>query len=76
MTNKSRRSFLKTAGIAGVGGTALSMLAGINGGVAAKGEAIPIGGGMPLTGWAAADGIEFKNAMVNFFIKFFFNIIR
>ena len=63
MTNNSRRSFLKTAGAAGIGGTALSMLAGINGGVAASGEAIPIGGGMPLTGWAAADGIEFKNAM-------------
>ena len=64
----SRRNFLKGAGLAGVGGVALGagMLADINGskGVkAAEGEPIPIGGGVPLTGWAAADGIEFKRAL-------------
>jgi len=32
-------------------------------GMAATGEPIPIGGGVPLTGWAAADGIEFKRAL-------------
>src|SRR5215216_5013246 len=28
-----------------------------------EGEPIIIGGGVPLTGWAAADGIEFKRAL-------------
>jgi branched-chain amino acid transport system substrate-binding protein len=64
----SRRNFLKGASLAGVGGVALGagMLADINGSMgvkAAEGEPIPIGGGVPLTGWAAADGIEFKRAL-------------
>ena len=64
----SRRNFLKGTGLAGVGGVALGagMLADINvskGVKAAEGEPIPIGGGVPLTGWAAADGIEFKRAL-------------
>ena len=32
-------------------------------GAKADGEPIPVGGGVPLTGWAAADGIEFKRAV-------------
>jgi branched-chain amino acid transport system substrate-binding protein len=32
-------------------------------GAKADGEPIPVGGGVPLTGWAAADGIEFKRAL-------------
>lgn len=54
-----RRKFLTgSAGLAAAGG----MLASINQGRAATGEPIPIGAGIPLTGWAAADGIEFKRA--------------
>ena len=69
-----RRKFLTMGGIAAASG---GMLAGINsaamaqthklepgiGGISADGEPIPIGGGVPLTGWAAADGIEFKRAL-------------
>lgn len=45
-----------------------AMLAGINSSAlgqseAASGESIPIGGAVPLTGFAAADGIEFKRAL-------------
>ena len=69
-----RRDLLKMgAGLAAGGG----MLAAINRqalgqthdlspvaeGMAATGEPIPIGGGVPLTGWAAADGIEFQRAL-------------
>ena len=62
---EGRRRFLKGAGLAGVGAMAgsLGMLAEINDGVAAEGDPILIGGGVPLTGWAAADGIEFKRAL-------------
>ena len=38
------------------------MLSAINNGAKADGEPIPLGGGMPVTGWAAADGIEFQRA--------------
>ena len=34
----------------------------VNNSAEAAGEPIPLGGGMPMTGWAAADGIEFKRA--------------
>lgn len=56
----NRRDLIKAA----LGGTAASgaLLASINQGRAADGEPIPIGAGIPLTGWAAADGIEFKRA--------------
>src|SRR5262249_4812002 len=40
-----------------------NMLSQINNGAKAAGKPIPIGGGVPLTGWAAADGIEFKRAL-------------
>jgi branched-chain amino acid transport system substrate-binding protein len=70
----SRRKFLTMGGMAAASG---AMLAAINAaaiaqtnelspaipGVKADGEPIPIGGGVPLTGWAAADGIEFKRAL-------------
>lgn len=68
-----RRKFLTMGGIAAASG---GMLASINSaahaqahklepgfGLPAEGEPIPIGGGVPLTGWAAADGIEFKRAL-------------
>lgn len=68
-----RRKFLQMGGLAASGG----MLAAINqsamaghhqvdmaiAGTPAEGEPIPVGGGVPLTGWAAADGIEFKRAL-------------
>ena len=64
----SRRNFLKGISLAGMGGAALSagMLAEINAArsvKAADAEPIPVGCGVPLTGWAAADGIEFKRAL-------------
>lgn len=62
---QGRRSFLKGAGLAGIGGLAASagLLADINDGVAAEGKPIPVGGCVPLTGWAAADGISFKSGL-------------
>jgi branched-chain amino acid transport system substrate-binding protein len=61
----SRRSFLKGAGLAGVGAAAMSsgLLADINDGVRAEGDPIPVGGCVPLTGWAAADGLSFKSGL-------------
>ncbi len=63
-SNPARRRFFGNAGKLGFG-AAMSgtMLAALNRGAKADGEPIPIGGGVPLTGWAAADGIEFKRAM-------------
>src|SRR5690606_40299386 len=69
-----RRAFLQMGAGAAAGG---ALLASINAralgqtneidpaisGVSADGEPIPIGGGVPLTGWAAADGIEFQRAL-------------
>ena len=69
-----RRKFLKMGSSLAAGG---GMLAAINQtalaghdklplqieGLKAEGEPIIIGGGVPLTGWAAADGIEFKRAL-------------
>ena len=65
LTNPGRRDFLKRSALVGAGAFAAggTMLADINGGVKAQGAPIPIGGGVPLTGWAAADGIEFKRAL-------------
>ena len=57
----SRRKFLSNSAIGGAGAVfAGSMLSSINNSAEAAGEPIPLGGGMPMTGWAAADGIEFK----------------
>jgi branched-chain amino acid transport system substrate-binding protein len=60
-----RRKFLRGAAALGTGAVAGSstLLSTINNGAKAEGEPIPIGGGVPLTGWAAADGIEFKRAL-------------
>ena len=57
----SRRSFFgRTAAIA-AGSTAL--LASINNGAKAAGDPIPVGQAAPLTDFAAADGVEFKNGL-------------
>lgn len=69
-----RRKFLQMGGLAAASGGLLasinqSALAGHQAvdmaieGATADGEPIPIGGGVPLTGFAAADGIEFKRAL-------------
>ncbi len=42
---------------------AVAMLAGLNGGVRAAGAAIPVGSALPLSGPAAADGIEFRHGL-------------
>ena len=56
----SRRNFLK--GVATLGGSA-AILGAMNDGARAAGEAIPVGQAAPLTDFAAADGIEFKNGL-------------
>jgi branched-chain amino acid transport system substrate-binding protein len=57
----SRRSFFgRTAAIA-AGSTAL--LASLNNGAKAAGDPIPVGQAAPLTDFAAADGVEFKNGL-------------
>jgi branched-chain amino acid transport system substrate-binding protein len=56
----SRRSFL-TGAAALTGGAAV--LASINDGARAAGAAIPVGQAAPLTDFAAADGVEFKNGL-------------
>ena len=61
----SRRSFLKGTTGAGLGVAAAStgVLAGVNQGRAAEGEPIPVGQGTMMSGWGAADGLEFKNGL-------------
>ncbi len=61
----SRRSFLRgSAGVEmGVTAASTGLLAGINQGRAAEGEPIPVGQGTMLSGWGAADGLEFKNGL-------------
>lgn len=56
----SRRNFLR--GAAALGGSA-AMLAAMNDGARAAGEPIPVGQASPLTDFAAADGVEFKNGL-------------
>ncbi|WP_374653649.1 ABC transporter substrate-binding protein [Dongia sp.] len=56
----SRRNFLKGAAALGSGAT---ILAGINDGARADGDPIPVGQAAPLTDFAAADGVEFKNGL-------------
>jgi branched-chain amino acid transport system substrate-binding protein len=56
----SRRSFL-TGAAALTGGAAV--LASVNDGARAAGAAIPVGQAAPLTDFAAADGVEFKNGL-------------
>lgn len=56
-----RRTFLK--GSAGALAGSAALLAGINDGARAAGDPIPVGQAAPLTDFAAADGIEFKNGL-------------
>ena len=59
----SRRNFLQGSA-SGLGGlAAASVLFASNEGRAAVGKPIPIGAAVPLTGWAAADGIEYKRGL-------------
>ena len=62
-TTLSRRGFITSSagGLAGL--TAAGVLASANAGRAAGGDPIPIGAAVPLTGWAAADGIEYKRGL-------------
>lgn len=61
-TAKSRRNFLKTAGMGGIG--AATMATGLAVPARAQSsESVVIGGPLPLTGPAAADGIEFRRGM-------------
>lgn len=65
-SEQSRRAFLRGAGTIAVGGSVLAstnMLAAINNDAQAAGEPIPLGGAVPLTGWGAADGIEYKRGI-------------
>jgi len=55
-----RRALLK-GGLAA--GSAAVVLAGLNDGAKAAGAPIPVGQAAPLTDFAAADGIEFKNGL-------------
>lgn len=57
----SRRNFLRNSAVA-LGGSA-ALLASMNDGARAAGEAIPVGQAAPLTDFAAADGVEFKNGL-------------
>ncbi len=57
----NRRTFLTGSAGALAGGATL--LAGINDGARAAGDPIPVGQAAPLTDFAAADGIEFKNGL-------------
>ena len=60
----SRRSLLTSSGLAA--GAALAgpaALLALNKGARAEGEPIPVGGAVPLTGWAASDGIEIRRGL-------------
>ncbi|MFO1171828.1 MAG: ABC transporter substrate-binding protein [Hyphomicrobiaceae bacterium] len=56
----SRRDMLKGAAV--LGGSA-ALLASLNDGARAAGDPIPVGQAAPLTDFAAADGVEFKNGL-------------
>lgn len=58
----NRRSLLKSSLASGAG---LSVLAGMNASraQAAGGDPIPVGAALPMSGMAAADGIEFQNGL-------------
>jgi branched-chain amino acid transport system substrate-binding protein len=57
----SRRTVLKGGAL--LGGS-VAMLAAMNDGARAQGAAIPVGQAAPLTDFAAADGIEFRNGLM------------
>jgi branched-chain amino acid transport system substrate-binding protein len=60
-----RRNFMRRGAALGLGAAAgpAALLAGINKGAAAEGEPIPVGQAVPLSGFAAADGIEFQRGL-------------
>lgn len=58
-----RDIFRLGGGAATFAGVALASVNQAAAATAAKGQPIPIGGAVPLTGFAAADGIEFKRAL-------------
>ncbi len=60
--DSGRRGFLAKSAVGAGAALTGTMLSAINNGAKADGEPIPLGGGMPVTGWAAADGIEFQRA--------------
>ncbi|MCB8883711.1 amino acid ABC transporter substrate-binding protein [Acidisoma cellulosilytica] len=58
----NRRGLLKRS--AGVGAASIGLLAGINKASAADaGKPIPVGSALPLSGIAAADGVEYRNGL-------------
>lgn len=59
----NRRGLLKAAALGGGALLGTNLLSAINNGAKAAGKPIPVGGGVPVTGWAAADGIEFKRGL-------------
>ena len=62
----TRRGFLKGAAASATGVSALTaagVLQAANASAATSGKPIPIGAAVPLTGWAAADGIEYKRGL-------------
>lgn len=56
----SRRAVLKGVGVLGA---SAALLASTNDGARAAGNPIPVGQAAPLTDFAAADGVEFKNGL-------------
>ncbi|XAT59965.1 ABC transporter substrate-binding protein [Rhodobacteraceae bacterium Araon29] len=65
-TETTRRDFLgkAAASVTGVGAlSAAGVLSATNAGAQASGEPIPLGAAVPLTGWAAADGIEYRRGL-------------
>ncbi|CAN7691958.1 ABC transporter substrate-binding protein [Mesorhizobium sp. LjRoot246] len=61
-TDASRRNFLKSAGMSGLGSAAI--MAGLNSSAAAQSsEPVIIGAPLPLTGVASPDGIEFQRGL-------------
>jgi branched-chain amino acid transport system substrate-binding protein len=60
-TRADRRAWLKGAVGAGAGGAAL--LAGLNAAHAQDGAPVAIGSALPMSGFAAADGVEFKRGL-------------
>ncbi len=60
--NASRRGFLASSAAVGVG--AAAMLTSVNKDAKAQsGDPVPIGAALPMSGFAAADGIEFKRGL-------------
>src|SRR5215813_6381205 len=61
LASPSRRHFFGRSAAVAAGSAA--MLAAVNDGAKAAGDPIPVGQAAPLTDFAAADGVEFKNGL-------------